>query len=73
MSEPKFWLEIEDKLYADGNGAYRREVNQTLGAMRERVQAGLRVKSDPQTFRELQAALRAVEAAAKIMSKYGYK
>lgn len=71
MSGPHFWLEIENNLYGDADGAYRREINRQLAAMRARVQAGLRVQSDPKNFRELQAALRAVEAAAKIMTKYG--
>jgi hypothetical protein len=56
-------LDLEERLYADEDGAVKAQLLSDLLAMQLRLQADLRKLNDRNTHLELQGALRAVTGA----------
>jgi hypothetical protein len=71
MKEQEFMLDIERRIYFDSNGSFRRATMARLLAIQQRLRGGLRAQHTPAANREMNAALRAVEAAVALMQRYG--
>ena len=63
MTDPLFMLEIEQKMYADTSGEFRKGMLQRLLVLRGSLELRLRQLNDPKTFLGIKAAAQAVDAA----------
>ncbi|MGV3653868.1 MAG: EscE/YscE/SsaE family type III secretion system needle protein co-chaperone [Noviherbaspirillum sp.] len=67
MTDPLFMLEIEQKMYADTSGAFRKGMLDRLRMLRGALELRRRQLNDPETFLRIQAAIQAVEAAIDVL------
>jgi len=69
MADPKvFTLEIEERLYADQTGELKTSVLKELLALQATLQGERRQLNSRERYRELQAALLAVDGAIDALS-----
>ncbi|SMP45173.1 hypothetical protein [Noviherbaspirillum suwonense] len=60
-------LELEERLYADKDGAVKRKLVMDLLTMQLRLQGDLRKLNDRNTHKELEGALQAVAGALQVL------
>jgi hypothetical protein len=63
MEKPVFLWQLEEDLYADERGELRQRLIQQLKALRLLLLARRRQLHEPEVYRRIEVALRAVEAA----------
>ncbi|RYF75604.1 MAG: hypothetical protein EOO22_04330 [Comamonadaceae bacterium] len=65
--EKMFLLDIEERLHADADGSLRKEMTKHFEEVRQALIVQRRQLQPPEAYRQIQAALMAVEAALHVL------
>lgn len=65
--EKMFLLEIEERLHADADGSLRKQMAKHFEEVRQALLVQRRQLQPPENYRQIQAALMAVEAALHVL------
>jgi hypothetical protein len=67
MQQPALMFDIEERLYTDKNGELRASMLRQLETLQNTLQGKLRMMNDRATYREIQAAIQAVDGALTVL------